>query len=76
MAEYAQSCPKCHSEMERGFVVDMGLGAKPFSQWTRGRPPKGVIWKAKPDDMLPIGTYRCSSCGYLESYARADFAPE
>jgi hypothetical protein len=28
-----------------------------------------------PDEKLvPIGTYRCSSCGFLEQYARQEFA--
>ena len=75
MAHNPQSCPKCNGEMVRGFVLDVGLGAKSFSQWTRGTPPKGVIWKAEPEDMLPIGTFRCSSCGYLESYAGEEYAP-
>jgi hypothetical protein len=24
---------------------------------------------------VPVGTYRCTACGYLESYARLEFAP-
>ncbi len=25
--------------------------------------------------LLPTRTFRCASCGYLESYAREEFAP-
>jgi hypothetical protein len=70
-------CPKCRGEMEQGFVVDRTYGAQLVSQWAKGAPVKSFWTGTKlPDEELPIGTYRCSSCGYLEAYARDDFAAE
>jgi len=64
--------------MEQGFVLDKTHGAQMVSQWVPGAPLKSfwVGTKAPGDDLVPIGTYRCSSCGYLESYARHEFAPK
>jgi Domain of unknown function (DUF6487) len=65
-------CPKCNRTMERGFVADVGYGQILQSGWTAGIPvPRkligGVKWRAR--DARPIVTYRCTGCGYLESYA-------
>ena len=45
------------------------------SQWAKGAPVKAFLFGTKrPDAQLPVGTFRCSSCGYLEAYARQEFA--
>ena len=67
-------CPKCAHEMELGFVLDKGYGGDYVlpPEWAEGAPVKS-IWtgvKMKDKQRLPIATYRCRSCGYLESYAR------
>ena len=68
-------CPKCSGLMEQGFVLDNTHGASLVSQWAKGAPVKSFWYGAKrPDAQLPIGTFRCSSCGYLEAYARQEFA--
>ena len=42
--------------------------------------PKKVGWlfvqakEAPPDKCVPVGVFRCSACGFLESYARPEFA--
>jgi len=61
--------------MEQGFVLDNAHGALLVSHWAKGAPLKS-FWQAtkRPDTQLPIGTFRCSSCGYLEEYAREEFA--
>ncbi len=61
--------------MEQGFVLDNAHAARVVSQWAPGAPLKSFWTGTKvPDkETLPIGTYRCSSCGYLESYARSEF---
>jgi hypothetical protein len=62
--------------MEQGFVVDNAHGARVVSEWVPGAPLKSFWTGTKlptGDLSLPIGTYRCSSCGYLESYAREEF---
>jgi len=71
-----QLCPKCGAGMEQGFVLDNTYGARIVSQWAAGAPLKSFWTGTKlPDEKLvPIGTYRCSSCGFLELYARQEFA--
>jgi hypothetical protein len=74
-------CPKCQSTMEQGFVVDKSYGetmmaTKHVSRWAPGPPVKSFFFGTRlPKGNLPVGTYRCSRCGYLESYARPEFAP-
>ena len=61
--------------MEAGFILDSTYGANLVSQWVEGIPLRSV-WtgvKLKGRRKLPIVTYRCSKCGYLESFA-ADLA--
>lgn len=62
--------------MEQGFVLEHAYDARGVSQWVAGAPLKSFWAGTKlPDkNLVPIGTYRCSSCGYLESYARQEFA--
>jgi hypothetical protein len=57
--------------MEAGFVLDQAHGAVAQSSWVDG-PPERSIWtglKLKGHQRLPVTTYRCTACGYLESYA-------
>ena len=71
-------CPKCAAAMERGFILDIMEGGQAASRWAAGAPTK-AFWagvKAVPaDEVIPIAAFRCESCGYLESYARPEFAP-
>jgi hypothetical protein len=57
--------------MEEGFIVDVGYGASSVPKFVTGRPQKS-IWtglKLRGRAQLPVTTYRCRRCGYLESYA-------
>ncbi len=51
--------------MEQGFVLDNTYGARVVSQWAAGAPLKSfwVGTKLPDEKLVPIGTYRCSSCG-------------
>jgi hypothetical protein len=61
MTDREPTCAKCGKAMEAGFVLDyQGHGPEP-SFWT------GV--KFKGHQRLPVTTYRCPGCGFLESYA-------
>lgn len=55
-----------------GFLVDKGDHSTPSQQkWASGEPERS-FWsglKLKGKDVLPVTTYRCIGCGYLESYA-------
>ena len=70
-------CPKCDGKMQQGFIVDTGDG-RSVSLWVEG-PPEDSFWlgvKVPADKTVPIGTFRCTSCGFLESYARPEFKSE
>lgn len=69
-------CPKCPGPMEQGFIIDNSYGELLVSHWAPGVPRKS-FWtgtKLPKEKLVPIGTYRCSSCGYLEAYAKPEFA--
>jgi hypothetical protein len=78
MSASHQQCPKCKGEMELGFVLDNSHAVRIVSQWMPG-PPQKSFWtgtKAPDDQLVPIGTFRCVACGFLESYARQEFAAQ
>jgi len=58
--------------MEAGVILDKGhANSLSTSEWLEGKPEKS-FWaglKTKGRDRLPVRTYRCPKCGYLESYA-------
>ncbi len=65
-----KTCPKCQDFMEEGVVSDGGFAR----YWFRGIPKVSwngrikVSWKER----LPVITYRCTGCGYLETYTRKE----
>ena len=65
------SCPKCKEKMEEGFIIDVNQGHRLVSHWVEGPPEKGLWFgiKLKGKRQKSIRTWRCTSCGYLESYA-------
>jgi hypothetical protein len=71
------SCPKCSGGMVQGFLVDWSQGGgRRVSSWVEGAPAKS-FWhgtSAPEEKAVPVGTYRCSACGFLESFARPEFA--
>ena len=78
MGQAPSRCPKCDGEMEQGFVLDEIPGGQIASRWAGGI-PRTSFWtgvKAVPaNEVIPVGAFRCASCGYLELYARSEFAP-
>jgi hypothetical protein len=70
-------CPKCGGPMAQGFVVDFHQGgARRVSSWVAGAPQKSFWRGTTAPDLtgVPIGTFRCETCGFLESFARPEFA--
>jgi rubredoxin len=66
------TCPKCQGQMERGYSMDWsdtsannGFGQ---SEWGMSLPSNLPF--AKIPKNLKVFTYRCTNCGYLESYAK------
>jgi hypothetical protein len=71
-------CPKCKSDMEKGFIADFKEEAGAItaagvmvSRWVEGEPEESFWTGLKLSDrrQMEIRTYRCFGCGYLESYA-------
>ena len=77
MNQTPSRCPKCEGEMEQGFILDAMQGGQIASRWAAGAPQKSFWTGSKgvsEDSVIPVGTFRCASCGFLESYARPEFA--
>jgi predicted nucleic-acid-binding Zn-ribbon protein len=64
-------CPKCAEAMEEGIVLDRGewnVSLTPL--WVKGRTE--FSWKTGLKVVTghkAVATWRCTGCGYLESYA-------
>lgn len=57
--------------MTDGVIADMGYGQWGVSSFLPG-PPNVSRWfglKVRKKNLVPITTYRCTRCGFLESYA-------
>jgi hypothetical protein len=66
------ACPKCQGTLEEGFIKDHGYGVVHTSEWVEGAPERS-FWtgtKTSGRKKVQIQTFRCTACGYLESYAR------
>jgi hypothetical protein len=71
-------CPKCRGAMEVGFILDNSYGARLVSSWVEGKPERSKFLGFQQPGSARVGkkrtietsTYRCTGCGYLESYAR------
>jgi hypothetical protein len=68
-------CPKCNGEMVQGFTFESEGPKRMVSTWVEGAPEKSFWQSAKvpAEKCVPVGTFRCSVCGFLESYARPEF---
>lgn len=73
--ELPHVCPKCGGAMEEGFIAGLStpryLYPHYLTRWARGTSLGSFLFGVK---LLPTRTFRCASCGYLESYAREEFA--
>jgi hypothetical protein len=70
-------CAKCGGLMQTGFIVDRSYGSNFQEEWVQGRPRSflyRVILRGAPRQK--VLTYRCATCGYLESYARLAACPK
>jgi predicted nucleic-acid-binding Zn-ribbon protein len=68
-----KSCPKCGGRMAEGFTLDHTHGGYKQATWVDGAAEKSV-WvglKLKGRRQLPLASYRCERCGFVESYAEA-----
>ena len=77
MSTEAIQCPKCNSVMVQGFIFDREhAGLRRVINWVEGAPGKAfwTVTRVPEEKCIPVGTFRCSVCGFLESYARPEFA--
>lgn len=67
-----KTCPKCQASMSEGFVIDQTPGGRAVSAWLEGAPQKSKWFGVRLGGKKPIeiATWRCGSCGFLESYAK------
>jgi hypothetical protein len=67
----AGECIRCHAQMESGWVPDNTHSGLQRQNWSPGE-PQPSFWtglKVGKDQVIPVTTFRCPKCGYLESYA-------
>ena len=75
MTQHPMTCPKCSGHMESGFMIEREGGPNDQQvRWVEGEPiPQ--FWfhgvKLEGREPIPVTTYRCEGCGYLESFAMA-----
>lgn len=67
------NCHRCGGALEAGFLVDRGdYSVQEQAQWASGT-PAGGFWRTsavqKGERLLRVVTYRCTSCGGLDSFA-------
>jgi len=71
-------CPRCGKRLQPGFLLEKGdADRNSTTQWIEGLPDKS-FWTGltiKGRQSLPVSTFRCERCGYLESYAGYDLQP-
>lgn len=68
MAESKLSCLRCQGAMEIGFLPNL---TRAEQVWVEGDSPttyRGSFLMGR--KKFVVATYRCTACGYLESYAR------
>ena len=76
MSTEAIQCPKCNGAMVQGFIFDRSDGGqRRVINWVEGAPDKAfwTVTKVPEEKCVPVGSFRCSLCGFLESYARPEF---
>jgi predicted nucleic-acid-binding Zn-ribbon protein len=65
-------CIKCHAQMESGWVPDNTDSGLKRQNWSPGEAQPN-FWTGlkveRKDKVIPVTTFRCPNCGYLESYA-------
>ena len=72
MREERLTCPRCRGDMGDGFLLESGDYNWPsVTRWVEGA-PEAKRWTGlnlKDRRVLPVRTFRCERCGYLEFYA-------
>ena len=66
-------CGKCGSGMKEGFQLDSIHNSARVAHWVEGVPEFWFlkVLKLRGRRRLAIQTWRCTKCGFLESFAAA-----
>ena len=66
------NCSKCNSDMQQGLVVDLSYAGILRSMWVEDQAVAGGAPVAVDNHKRKVKTitYRCSNCGFLDSYAK------
>jgi hypothetical protein len=77
MHDETTDCPKCHGDMIRGFTFETHGPRRIVTGWVEGAPERTAMQgvKVAMGTVIPVAVFRCSGCGFLESYARAAYGP-
>jgi hypothetical protein len=72
MAEHP-TCLRCKTPMEEGFLLDSAHAGLRQARWCVGT-PQPSFWNGEVQShqfvhARKVTTFRCPTCGYLESYA-------
>ncbi len=64
-------CQKCGGSMTKGFVMELPTGKPAVTKWVEGDIEKSLLTGIKflGKRQIPLTTYCCENCGYIESYA-------
>ena len=74
MNEPEMTCLRCKTAMIAGFLAGSPSNSVVVTSWVEGTPqrPHGFaldVVQVKPSECVPVRTFRCPSCGYIESNA-------
>ena len=67
----SKTCGKCGGAMAIGVIVDHSHGKSYPERWQKDEASVSKWWGLREDRkaQLDVETWRCSRCGFLESYA-------
>ena len=63
-------CTKCNGQMNEGLVVDFNYTGAIPSMWVEDQAQINGSNMMNGKRKIKTVTYRCTDCGYLDSYAR------
>jgi hypothetical protein len=68
----ALNCSKCSGQMQEGLVVDLNYKGVIPSMWIEDQAAPGGAAVVADNHKRKVKTitYRCSNCGFLDSYAK------
>jgi hypothetical protein len=66
--------PKCQGSMEPGFILELSRSGVSTTNWVEGRPVASWLFGLRLSGrrQLPTQSFRCKTCGFLETYAKED----